>query len=255
MKDLKLRGGALMIGSLFWQDDLDAEKKDELRKNWRNDYLEENAIKVKLPIRYGRFSASEIFTMVFSKNCEKNRKFGTGFIKAFKSDINNWKELEAKAIEMSKAEGMKGNFIGGKKKIWSTMSILFNPKKIDDKVKNHLIEEWGNKIREDGGGMDIESYKFKDEEPALKKDCSLNFEWFKASNDKDTSILNDLDFIICTVTKQKNPSTNNYPTISKLAISIEKDDKRKYFKNNVKNGITTFEDQLIEKELIKNASR
>ncbi len=145
MKNLKLKGGALIIGSLFWQDDSTFGKKDGRRKKWRDKYLVEEAIKMKLPIRYGRLSDGnkiKIFTMVFSKECERLSQYGTGYIKAFENEpINNWEELERQAIEMSEAEGMGGRFIGGYKNIWSTMSIQFNPNIGEDK-RNYLIEKW-----------------------------------------------------------------------------------------------------------------
>jgi hypothetical protein len=252
MEKLRIKGGALIIGSLLWQDDLKIEDKDQIRKKWRDEHLVEDSIKVKLPIRYGRLSGDGIFTMVFSKNCEKDKTFGTGFIKKFKVEyIDKWEDLENQTIEMSRAEGMNGSFIGGKKNIWSTMSILFNPSKINHEKRNYLTKKWKNKIVENGGGFDYGDYKFGNEESAIKDDCSLNLEWFEAVSDKDYSNLNELDFIICTVTKHKNPETNDYPTTSKLARSIEQDEKRKYFKNNVTYGISTYEDNLIESRLEK----
>jgi len=251
MENLNLRGGALIIGSLFWQDDLCIEKKDGIRKNWRDNYLVDEEIKMRLPIRYGRLSKGGIFTMVFSKECEREASYGTAYIKAFKNgQINNWEELERQAIKMSKAEGMKGRFIGGSSDIWGTMSILFNPD-IDTDKRDYLIGKWSNRVKKDGGGNDLEDYKFGNEESAIKSDCSLNFDWFEPVNNVDRKKLDVIDFVICTVTKPRNPETNDYPTIPEQVSAVEKDKKRKYFKNNVENGISTFEDDLIKAEIKK----
>jgi len=63
--------------------------------------------------------------------------------------------------------------------------------------------------------------------------------------------LNAIHFIICTVTKPRNPKTNDYPKISELANAVEKDKERKYFWNNLKHNISTFEDDLIKAEIKK----
>ena len=65
-KQVDLKGGVLIIGSLLWQDHLD-EVGDDIRKNWRdNSLLLANKIQVKTPIRYGRFSDnSKIYTKLF----------------------------------------------------------------------------------------------------------------------------------------------------------------------------------------------
>ena len=81
-KEIDLKGGVLVIGSLLWQDYLD-KPGDDIRKNWRANSLSiSNKIQVKMPIRYGRFSEkSQIYTMVFSNACK--RKSGTAFVLPF----------------------------------------------------------------------------------------------------------------------------------------------------------------------------
>ncbi len=112
MENLNLKGGALIIGSLFWQNDLDTQSKDGIRKDWRAKSLKKTLFKVKLPIRYGRLSQGGIYTMVFSKECEVNNQFGLGYIKPLRNDsLNTWDEIEKEVIEMSHAEGLKGRFI------------------------------------------------------------------------------------------------------------------------------------------------
>lgn len=52
-RETKLSGGVIIIGSLFWDDDLNTS--DNLRKTWRENSLDlQNKILAKLPIRYVR---------------------------------------------------------------------------------------------------------------------------------------------------------------------------------------------------------
>ena len=54
-----LRGGVLLIGSLAWQNDLDQDKHDHIRIDWRAKHLGPNYTFVKVPIRYGRYSPTK----------------------------------------------------------------------------------------------------------------------------------------------------------------------------------------------------
>lgn len=185
--------------------------------------------------------------MVFSKDCEEKGLLGTAYIRKLKNKpIDSWDELKTEAKEMSKAEGMRGHFVGGNKNPWCTMSILFNEKKISKEKKEFITKKWLEKIREDGGGDDLNDYKFQEETSALTKNGTLNFDWFNPVDIMNSSIVKSLDFIICTVAKQKNKTPQDYPNINVLVQSIRADTKRKYYENNVKHGISTFQDNSIE---------
>jgi hypothetical protein len=116
--DYNLNGGVLIIGSLFWQDDLDQTKKDRLRKKWRSDRLiMDKSIKVSVPIRYGRFSGSQekgnlTYTMVFDSSLPKE-KFGKAKAVPFKKSLSNWNELRVEVGALSGAEGTGKDFIKG----------------------------------------------------------------------------------------------------------------------------------------------
>src|SRR3990172_3402096 len=104
-----LSGGVIIIGSLLWQNYL-KEEGDNIRLNWRNCHLDiESKIPVRVPIRYGRKSASGIMTMVFSNRMAK--RSGFGYVIPLKRKINNRDELLSECTALSTAEGMKGNFI------------------------------------------------------------------------------------------------------------------------------------------------
>lgn len=88
---MKLKGGVIIIGSLLWDD-------KNKRKNWRKGHLNcDEAFRVELPIRYGRYSKDrrKEYTMVFSKDCQKNKKrSGTGWIFPLKKEIDSFDELK-----------------------------------------------------------------------------------------------------------------------------------------------------------------
>ncbi|WP_196884982.1 hypothetical protein [Aureivirga sp. CE67] len=245
MENLNLTGGVLIIGSLYWD-------KENNRPEWREKFLMKNDIKVKIPIRYGRKSSNDVFTMVFSKSISDNN-FGTGYVKQLKrTKINNWNDLEFEVLKMAKAEGIRktiANPIPIFKKEWCTMSILFNPRTINEEKKKFIIEEWIKRIEKDYPENDNANYKFGNEESVLNENYTLNFDWFQPTDEKDLDQLNNIDFLICSVTKQKN-DTNNYPTTKEIVKSIKNDNKRYYFKNNRKYNISTFEDDKILENLV-----
>ena len=113
-KGWNIHGSVITIGSLYWQDYLN-KQSDNIRKKWRERYLgleiDKTKILVKLPIRYGRYSKNKVYTMVFSANCEKQNKLGTGYVIPFLSNpINDFYDIEFETRQMSIAEGMKGRF-------------------------------------------------------------------------------------------------------------------------------------------------
>ena len=245
--EIRLKGGALIIGSLYWQDDYNSN--DKIRKKWRANSLDiKSEILAKLPIRYGRYSNSGIYTMVFSNNCDKRNTLGTGYIIPFKKNpIKKVKTIIREAEKMSEAEGMNKNFISGKKQIWGSMAIIFNSHKRLGKIKNKVLLEWQKKYIDDGGGRDCDDYRFGREKRSLSTKGVLQIRWPEPLNSKDIVNLNELDFLIATITKpeSRNRSQNKYPSILEIADSVKKDKSRKYFINNFSNKIITFQDIRI----------
>ncbi len=246
--DFKLKGGVIIIGSLLWQDSLNG--KDSIRKIWRDEHLSSEQFQVKLPIRYGRFSKDNIYTMVFSKECEDESKLGVGYVKFFKkSPIKNWEELENEVQEMAKAEGMGEKW---RNKSWCTMSILFNPN-INERAKKTILKQW-KKDR----SKDFKEYHEDGEETILTENYTLNINWLKTVNPLEQDNIDELDFVICTATKfrhEKSSPIKKYPSIEELAEKIKTEESgdgktRRYFSRNKENEITTFQDKKIE-EMIK----
>lgn len=233
-----LKGGILIIGSLLWQDYLD-KADDNIRQKWRAEYLDmDKKIMVRAPIRYGRLSKKDnIFTMTFSKSVSK-KKYGTGyFIPLKNSNVKSENELFNEAIALSNAEGMKGEFVAG----WgATLGILFNEQKMDIQLKKKLTVAWQEKTLQTKK-FDCKSYKLlKKESPCIKPNGLLNFDWVLPVDKRQIDLVNSYDFILATATQP-----TEYPTIKKLSENVRNDNKRFYFIENYKNGITTFQDISI----------
>ena len=243
---LNLKGGVLIIGSLLWQDHLKNEKKDNVRKLWRDRHLLlDHKIMVKVPIRYGRLSNSDIYTMTFSNSC-RTAKQGTGFFVPFKQTLlTTFADLMNEVKETSIAEGMKGKLLSkesGSENIWCCMGLLTNPKTVIMETEKALITQWRENVSEQGT-LDISQFKIGREKPCIDKSGRLSLNWLSPVDKKDAEILNGYDIVIATATKP-----TKYPSIKELSEKVKADTKRYYFIQNYKFGITTFQDiQVLNK--------
>lgn len=231
-----LKGGVLIIGSLLWQDYLN-KPGDAIRKNWRNAYLDStNKIAVRVPIRYGRKSSSGIMTMVFSNRMQ--RKCGFGYVVPFKKKINNIEELLCHSIALSAAEGMKGNFV----RPWGVLTYLFNDSMIDENIKKEVAKLFRTRKNDN---FDIKDYKVKGERSCITKSLKLDIRWVEPLTIQDRQELNKIHLLLATATKPMD----KVPTFQEIANTIKDDTDRKYFINNITNGIITYDDFEIAKLL------
>jgi|JI8StandDraft_1071087.scaffolds.fasta_scaffold138864_2 hypothetical protein len=226
-----LQCGVIIIGSLLWQDYLKI-KDDNIRLDWRNSSLDmNNKIPIRIPIRYGRISKSGIVTMVYS-NRMKN-KMGFAYVVPFKNRINNIDELAKELEGLSIAEGMNGSFVSE----WGILSYLINGN-IMVNIKNEIIRFF---IKRKNLEFIIDDYKVYKEKSCITKSLKLNIDWLKPIDCKDNDRLNQFDFLFGIATKP----TNRLLNYDEIAIGIKNDLERKYFINNIMNGIITQEDFKI----------
>ncbi len=244
---MQLKGGVIIIGSLLWQDDLN--ENDKGRYNWRNTSLNLGGkILARLPIRYGRYSNGNIYTMVFSTNCEKTKRLGTGYIVPFKrNSIEHLDVLIGEARMMAKAEGMKSKFVGGTNPIWASMGILINKKKVDQKIYEQILLRWAKEYKTDGGGKDSSEYRVGKEKLSISKKGELQIHWPNSFDKGEESRIEEIDFLIAASTKPKNQQQGNtkYPSSNEIATSVRNDLNRRYFMNNFQHRITTFQDNSV----------
>jgi hypothetical protein len=245
--NMEIKCAVFVIGSLFW--DPDQGQNRGLRKRWRADRLiMKEKIHVKAPIRYGRLSGStneEHYTMVFSKGCDNETSFGTAYVIAFRNKkIRSLKGIENQARFLSKAEGANDKKLckGGNQK-WCTIGLLFNTS-IDSEIRQNILTKWKELLKKDDGLNEFHDYKIGTDESVLSDHGEILIKWPEAVDERNQGKIDEFDLIIATCTK---PNLSSYPTIDNLRKCMQKD-KRKYFYQNIMNGITTFEDRLILKK-------
>ena len=243
MKNIfNLKGGVLIIGSLLWDE-------KEKRASWRNTRLDQgDAIHVKAPIRYGRLSSQNIYTMVFSNEAVGD-KLGSAFVMPFKGNpIMSLSHINTEAIWLAMAEGMKKAFIACDKadKPWCVIGILFNENKIKHADQKKIMEWWHSQLILDNDyeKFHVEDFGLGDEDPSIQKNGLLNFPWLAPVRPEDKELLDDFDFVIATATV---PTNEKYPNAEEVSDLVKADLTRRYFYQNVENGITTFQDDEIRK--------
>jgi hypothetical protein len=236
-KEFSMKGGVLIIGSLLWQDNL--KENDNIRKKWREKYLREHEkIVVKAPIRYGRLSKNDVYTITFSNSCSRN-KMGTCYFIPFKqTSITTFDTLKRESEEVSNAEGMEKQFLKTTEQgeVWSVLGILINPKTVEKKIARLIYNKWKKLIKENGG-FNPKEFKIGHEKPCVDKRGKLNIDWPMALDKRYEDVINGFDFMIATATKP-----TKYPDITELAEKVRSDTKRYYFIENYKSGITTYQD-------------
>lgn len=235
MEKGNLSGGVFVIGSLLWEN-------SEIRKSWRLENLEWKKGKlVNLPLRYGRISTSRscTFTMVFSSNCKSREKVGKGYFIPFKNNPLSLDTIFSQARKLIDAEHNKlkkcKKFNWG----WGTLGLALNPKYYKNSKMKKEVEkfskEWANKYSSE---FNQKEYKVGDELPIISKKGTLRINW--------PETLKEFDFAIGTACK---PEIEEYPTAKEIAERILVNKYDKYFRENLKHSISTFQDKEIKSEL------
>lgn len=228
--------GVLVIGSLLW------DKKDK-REVWRRKRLKiKNKIHVKVPIRYGRISNGGTYTMTFSKELNSINKLGTSFIiPIINPSIKSTKGIEFYARRLSEAEKENDSRLcKGNKEKWCTIGLLFNPN-FNEEKKIIILNWWKKLVNNDGGLEDYKEYKVGQENSILSDKGEILLGWLQSVDKNNQPEINNYDVILATCTK---PNCNIYPNVKQIRKRI-RTDTRKYFYNNIINGITTFQDREI----------
>jgi hypothetical protein len=231
-----LKGGVIVIGSLYWENHLKDEDKDNIRKDWRQQNLTKDSVFVKVPIRYGRESSTRnhTYTMIFSKYCENH--LGRAIVLPFNKDIKSFEELEQQAFNLAKAEGIC------KKKPqlssnWGSVGILINPKlkKTDIKLYDEISKKWKDLHKCYRGNFSTDSYKadFEIESPFTHEGL-LNINWQEE--------MDEFDILIATSVM---PIPKTSLTESDISKKMIEQNYFLYFKNNLDCNIETYQDEGI----------
>lgn len=227
-----LKGGALIIGSLYWQRHLNLEKLDLKRERWRKERLHvEQVVDVAVPIRYGRFSTSgskQAYTMIFDNTLRKDQ-FGNAKVLPLKRTIHNFDALKTEVEELSEAEGKDRNFLKGTP-AWCFCTIIFNPK-VEDSIRKSILTDWKKELEKNEEYLSCDK-DFK--EYCVKPSGELDIPWPAEAN--------EFDFLLAAATKPQLRQGVDELTHEEIAQYVG---SRPYFGPNVAHGITTYQDDFI----------
>ena len=231
-----MRLGVITVGSLFWSE-------YHSRTQWRANRLrEEEKIKVRLPIRYGRKSQtrSDTYTMVFSRLCFwKSHGLGSAYVFPSRSNIENGVQLITEAEFLWAAECKKSSRQNSISSSWGCVALLLNPdSKIPKQIKNH----WTHRISQESNYGNIKHSTREGE--IVSENGLLQFPWPRGNDGKKIPF----DILIATPT---NPTLTGdpptYPRIREIARAWNQNSREhvEYFWKNRQNGIHTYQDKKI----------
>jgi len=251
MEENKIKGGVIIIGSLFWENeknaiqDQDSKALAKKREEWRNTYLDldpKNIENHKLPIRYGRCSSSRkcTYTMVFSSLALNTQSFGVAIPYKNEIDFSNYLHFERQAKMLADVEGISKNNDDRLRKSWGCIGIYINPNSVHFPTIN---QHWDDLRMTDSeyAKKFAKHYKFRN----VNGDYSLLDDNYCLA--PEVMINTKIDFLFLTYIRaeHRNKTIENYPTPQEIAEEINRSGYKTYFEENVKSKITTFEDNVI----------
>lgn len=251
MEENNIKGGVIIMGSLFWEDETncvaDKEKEGKARRKWREKHLDMSKKEIiEVPIRYGRHSdwdnRRNTYTMVLSRHYLT--RLGTAYVVPFKEkfSLNNTLNINWQIKRLAKVEGIYRTNSRVLAKHWAAIAIWFNPEGNDIQLQI-LREYWvKNIINKPNNGYAGKNYDWLD--------GSLIDNNYQLELPIDTK----LDFLLCTYIKPKfnnadsdvNPPVNRqYPNAQTISNAIVNNNYSTYFDQNRQNEIITADDEII----------
>ncbi|HSJ66755.1 MAG TPA: hypothetical protein VK921_03730 [Anditalea sp.] len=245
--DFNLKGGALLIGSLFWQDDRNEEQGKRGRKIWRDNTLKmDKVIDISVPIRYGRFSGkpelnNQTYTMIFD-NTLPVHQFGIAKAVPFKKDnFATTSDIILEALQMSTVEGRYCDYFV-KTLIsdcaWCIISIIFNPHSVRDNIKSIILQQWKAEMLKNKSGHDLFLHEYA--QYSLKATGELDIPWPKEAD--------GFNFLLSASTRPRFRKEVNFLDEAEIARFIH---QREYFETNKKLGIITYQDENISEKALE----
>jgi hypothetical protein len=225
-----MRAGALIIGSLFWE-----------RNRWKKNALcFDDARQAPFPIRYGRESQSrdKAYTMVLCSSTmpppSMATPLGMAQIVPFQRKVHRFKDVLHLAHLVAEAEKN-----GADSKLswsWGCVGLLEPPGRATFEAK------WRKKMSATADKI-VKAYR-RGEAP-LNNDAIINADlWTNVGTQ-------GIDLLLCAVTKPK-PKQSDPPSPLDIAVAMGTPPGNKgyeYFVRNSSNGIVTYQDTEIVKQL------
>jgi hypothetical protein len=222
--------GILIIGSLYWED-------DEVRRAWHARLRQEDAVDVSAPIRYGKISETRgnVYTMVFARGC------APGQAKAVpcRNEIRTANDLVEEAEHLWTAERTKppnGRISAN----WGCVALMANPHRA---IPAELLDGWTARVRRARPYGNIRQAPGEGE--LVNEHGMLQIAWPECTAGKGPLAL---DLLLATATQPdltRDPPW--YPTPQMIAARWRADTAGnvRYFRNNIRDGMRTFEDDAI----------
>ena len=220
--------GVLIIGSLYWDN--------SVREKWRRERLDlERQVHVCAPIRYGRQSKKRgcSYTMVLSAGL-READFGTAVVVPCKS-----RDLVEESKSLWEAEGGTHGDVSG---TWGCVGLLVNPEAGQPEHRDY----WSEFVKGRPGYGQLAHAK--GELGAVDKAGLLTIDWPRRVGGSPLM----LDALLATATDPTPVEGTRYPTANEVAKAWDTSKGResiRYFCDNRKNGIETFQDEEIAEHL------
>lgn len=192
-----------------------------------------------------------LYTMVLSLGKNGIKDFGTAYLCPFKEDISDLESLKECVKQLSIAEGIFTNDKTYFRKKWGGVSIYVSPKLIRDnkQFSDEIFELWNEKL---GNEEWLSQFQGFNEDTACilytdgEKKGTINLDTIIAAEAQHQFEVHSFDFLLVAVTVPKNENgKKEYPTATQIG-KFAQTDLRRYFQNNIKNGISTFQDSEIK---------
>jgi len=194
-----------------------------------------------------------LYTMVLSLGNKDLKNYGTAFLCPFKTEVNTIEDIKECVKQLSIAEGIFLNENTFFRKKWGGVSIYVSPKFIRDNkpFSDEIFNLWKEKL---GSKKWLSQFDgFEDDNACIlhlegNKIGTINLDTIIAQDSKLQSEVHSFDFLLVAVTvpKYENDQIKRYPSSKEIGQFVQSD-LRRYFQNNYKNGITTFQDVDILK--------
>lgn len=218
-----LRGGALMIGSLYWENEYNAPGAElgRLKRLWRQELDLRQKAFTDVPIRYGMRSVRRwnTYTMVFSRSAPMARAIWAPFRKA----VTSVDDFLAQARQLGEAEGYAEN--NNPEPLycpWGLVSICWHPRLRNG--DHPCVVAW----REAFAGFHFTGkYGIKGERSCVNEEGELTL---------DLTIPDSLDYLLVT---PNVPNLEQYPSPREIAEAIKRSPEGydTYLRENVAHGI------------------
>jgi hypothetical protein len=234
-----LRLGILIAGSLDWRN-------EPYRVAWRKlRLIPEDGIPVRAPIRYGRLSRSNTYTMVFAPSSPA----GQAKVRRCLHPVSSIADIvdEAKALWVAERPANSQPLAGRAHSAdWGCVALLANPESM---TSHRFLDDWAKRIaleRNPDGSPTYDStfYRVKGASAICNRGL-LQIAW--PTRCDSSAAFDRCDLLLATATRPTpDHASGDFPTPAVIAEAWNRAGNANYFRINRKHSLYSFEDEEIE---------